>query len=94
VHLTVFGASGGIGSHVVALATQHGHRVRAVYRTAPQPPRPVRAEVVLAPDIFAPAVAAEAIRGADVVITAVGPNFATRPRAAIRPPGRHTPPGR
>jgi putative NADH-flavin reductase len=92
MQLTVFGASGGIGSHVVTLATQRGHQVRAIYRTTPQLPLPLRAEVILAPDIFDPAVAAKAIRGADVVVTAVGPNFATRhnPRTAMTsPPDLH-----
>ena len=88
MQLTVFGASGGVGTHVVALAAQRGHQVRAVYRSTPQPPPPQRAEVFLTPDIFDPAAAAAAIRGADVVITAVGPNFATRhnPRTAMTSP--------
>ena len=76
----------------MALAAQRGHEVRAVYRTAPPTPPSGRTEVLLTPDIFAPSFAAEAIRGADVVITAVGPNFATHhnPRTAmISPPGLH-----
>ncbi len=92
MQLTVFGASGGVGTHVVALAAQRGHQVRAVYRTTPQPPPPQRAEVLLAPDIFVPAIVASAIRGADVVVTAVGPNFATRhnPRTTMTsPPDLH-----
>jgi putative NADH-flavin reductase len=92
MHLAVFGASGGIGTHVVALAAQRGHQVRAIYRSAPQPPPRERAEVLLAPDIFDPAVAASAIRGADVVVMAVGPNFATRhnPRTTMTsPPDLH-----
>jgi uncharacterized protein YbjT (DUF2867 family) len=92
MNITVFGASGGIGTHVVALAAQRGHQVRAVYRTAPPIPLPAQAEVLLTPDIFAPGLAAEAIRGADVVVTAVGPNFATRhnPRTAMTsPPDLH-----
>jgi putative NADH-flavin reductase len=88
MQLAVFGASGGVGTHVVALAAQRGHQVRAVYRTTPQPPPPQRAEVLLAPDILDPAIVARAIRGADVVVTAVGPNFATRhnPRTAMTSP--------
>ena len=88
MQLTVFGASGGVGTHVVALAAQRGHQVRAVYRTTPQPSPPRRAEVLLAPDIFDPAVIAGAIRGADVVVAVVGPNFATRhnPRTAMTSP--------
>ena len=92
MQLTVFGASGGVGAHVVALAAQRGHQVRAVYRTAPQAPPPQPVEVLLAPDLFAPAVAATAIRGADVVVAAVGPNFATRHNARTTmtsPPDLH-----
>jgi uncharacterized protein YbjT (DUF2867 family) len=92
MHITVFGASGGIGSHVAALAAQRGHDVRAVYRATPPAALPGQAEILIAPDIFDPAFAAEAIRGADVVVSAVGPNFATRhnPRTAMTsPPGLH-----
>jgi uncharacterized protein YbjT (DUF2867 family) len=92
MQLTVFGASGGVGTQVVTLAAQRGHQVRAIYRTTPQPPPPQPAEVLLAPDIVAPGVAARAIRGADVVVTAVGPNFATRhnPRTTMTsPPDLH-----
>ena len=38
MQLTVFEASGGVSTHVVALAAQRGHQVRAIYRTTPQPP--------------------------------------------------------
>src|SRR5690349_3093386 len=93
MNITVFGASGGIGTHVVTLAAQRGHQVRAVYRTAPPTPPPAaQAEVLLTPDLFAPGFAGEAIRGAGVVVTAVGPNFATRhnPRTAMTsPPDLH-----
>jgi uncharacterized protein YbjT (DUF2867 family) len=90
--ITVFGASGGIGSHVVDLAAQRGHRVRAVYRAAPSVPPPGPAEILIAPDIFDPDFAADAVRGADVVVCAVGPNFTTRhnPRTAMTsPPDLH-----
>ena len=92
MNITVFGASGGIGTHVVALAAQHGHQVRAIYRTAPQDPPATHAEILINPDIFLPAVATRAVAGADVVITAVGPNFATRhnPRTTMTsPPDLH-----
>jgi putative NADH-flavin reductase len=92
MNITVFGASGGIGGHVVTLAAQRGHHVRAVYRTAPDKPLPGQAEVLLAPDIFDDAFAAQAVAGADVVVAAVGPNFATRhnPRTALTsPPDLH-----
>ena len=88
--ITVFGASGGIGTHVVDLAAQRGHQVRAVYRATPQ--TPPAAEILIGPDIFDPGFAAQAIHGADAVITAVGPNFAKRhnPRTRmISPPDLH-----
>ena len=90
--ITVFGASGGIGTHVVDLATQRGHQVRAVYRATPHVPPAGQAEILVSPDIFDPGFAAQAIRGADVVVTALGPDFATRhnPRTTmISPPDLH-----
>ena len=92
MNITVFGASGGIGTHVVRLGGQRGHQVRAIYRTTPQDPPPGQAEILITPDIFAPGLAARAVLGADVVVTAVGPNFATRhnPRTTmISPPDLH-----
>jgi hypothetical protein len=92
MNITVFGASGGIGTHVVSLAGQRGHRVRAVYRTTPQPPPPGQAEILIGPDIFDTAFAAKAVSGADVVVSAVGPNFASRHNARTAmtsPPDLH-----
>ncbi|HEX9357750.1 MAG TPA: NAD(P)H-binding protein [Streptosporangiaceae bacterium] len=92
MNLTIFGASGGIGTHVVSLAAQRGHQVRAIYRATPHNPPPGQAEILVAADIFDPAFAARAIRGADVVVSAVGPNFATRhnPRTTMTsPPDLH-----
>jgi putative NADH-flavin reductase len=92
VNITVFGASGGIGTQIVTLAAQRGHQVRAIYRTTPPTRLPSQVEVLISPDIFDPAFAAGATRGADVVVTAVGPNFATRhnPRTAMTsPPDLH-----
>jgi nucleoside-diphosphate-sugar epimerase len=91
MNITVFGASGGTGGHVVALAAQRGHHVRAVYRQAPAAP-PAGAEAVIAPDVFDPGFALQAVKGADVVACAVGPNFSTRhnPRTAMTsPPDLH-----
>ena len=91
MNITVFGASGGIGGHVVALAAQRGHHVRAVYRRAPATPH-AGAEPVIAPDVFDPGFALLAVKGADAVVSAVGPNFTTRhnPRTAVTsPPDLH-----
>jgi putative NADH-flavin reductase len=90
--ITVFGASGGIGTHVVGLAAQRGHQVRAVYRATPRVPPAGQAEILVSPDIFDPGFAAQAIRGTDVVVTALGPDFAKRhnPRTTmISPPDLH-----
>jgi NAD(P)-dependent dehydrogenase (short-subunit alcohol dehydrogenase family) len=93
--ITVFGASGGIGGQVAALAARRGHHVRAVYRTPPDTPPPGppgQAKVFVIPDIFDAADAAEAVRGTDVVVGALGPNFATRhnPRTTMTsPPDLH-----
>jgi uncharacterized protein YbjT (DUF2867 family) len=92
MNITIFGASGGIGSHVVTLAAERGHQVRAIYRTTPHNPPPGQAEILISEDILNPAFAAKAIRGADAVVTAVGPNFAARhnPRTAMTsPPDLH-----
>src|SRR6266571_4630404 len=92
MNITVFGASGGIGTHLVSLAAQRGHQVRAVYRTTAHTPPPGQAEILIAPDIFDPGFAATAVHGADVVVAAVGPNFATRhnPRTTMTsPPDLH-----
>src|SRR5690349_6542408 len=92
MNITVFGASGGIGAHAVDLATQRGHTIRAVYRAAPHVPPAGPAEVLVSPDIFDPGFAAQAIRGADVVVTVLGPEFAKRhnPRTTmISPPDLH-----
>lgn len=92
MNITVFGASGGIGTHLVSLAAQRGHQVRAIYRIAPPNPSAVPAETLISADILDPGFAAKAIRGADVVVTAIGPNFATRhnPRTTMTsPPDLH-----
>ena len=77
MNITVFGASGGIGGHVVALAVQRGHSVRAVYRQRRPPRRPAGAEILIAPDIFDPA------------FTTCGNG---RRRGGLARPGRTSPP--
>jgi uncharacterized protein YbjT (DUF2867 family) len=92
MNITVFGASGGIGTYVVDLAAQRGHAIRAVYRATPQIPPAGQAEILVSADIFDPGFAAQAIHGADVVVTALGPDFAKRhnPRTTmISPPDLH-----
>ena len=91
MNITIFGASGGIGAHLVVLAAKRGHSVRAVYRTPPEP-LPAEAEILIGTDIFDPDFVIEAIRGADVVASVVGPNFVARhnPRTRLTsPPDLH-----
>ena len=91
MNITVFGASGGIGTHLVNLAAQRGHHVRAVYRQAPAAPL-AGAETVIAPDVFDPGFALLAVKGADAVVSVVGPNFTTRHNARTTmtsPPDLH-----
>jgi uncharacterized protein YbjT (DUF2867 family) len=92
MNITIFGASGGIGAHLVVLAAKRGHSVRAVYRTPPPEPLPAEAEILIGTDIFDPDFVIEAIRGADVVASVVGPNFMARhnPRTRLTsPPDLH-----
>src|SRR6185437_10302570 len=76
MNITVFGASGAIGQQFIDLATQHGHAIRAVYRTPPAVSPSGQVEVLVNPNIFNLDFVTQAIRGADVVITTLGPNFA------------------
>jgi len=92
LNITVFGASGGIGAHLVSLAADRGHQVRAVYRTPPAQPPPGPAAILVGADIFDPVFVTEAIRDADVVVSVVGPNFVARhnPRTRMTsPPDLH-----
>lgn len=92
MNITVFGASGGIGQHFIELATARGHAIRAVYRTGSLIAPGGQVEVLVSTDIFTSDFVTQAIRGADVVVTALGPNFAKRHNALtkmISPPDLH-----
>lgn len=81
MNITVFGASGGVGQQFIDLATARGHAIRAVYRTTPHVPPRGQVEILVNPDVFNPTFVARAIRGADVIVTALGPTFATHHNA-------------
>ena len=92
MNITVFGASGAIGTQFIDLAPERGHAIRAVYRTRPPVSPGGQVEVLVNPDIFNPDFVTQAIRGADVVVTALGPNFARHHNALtkmISPPDLH-----
>jgi len=73
--LAVFAATGGIGRQVLEQAIAAGHDVTAVVRNPKNLPAGVRAVVadLAAPD---PATLESAVRGADAVLSALGPRSA------------------
>lgn len=69
MRVVIFGASGGVGAHLVRLAAVAGHEVTAVMRA----PRDVPARVrVLVGDVLDPRCIDEAVRGQDAVLSALG----------------------
>jgi uncharacterized protein YbjT (DUF2867 family) len=74
MRLTVFGATGGIGGHVVQQALAAGHQVTAVVRawSAYEVVHP-SLEVVRVPGLTVYEPLVEAVDGADAVISGVGP---------------------
>ncbi|MFI6870945.1 NAD(P)-dependent oxidoreductase [Nocardia sp. NPDC050406] len=73
MHITVFGATGGVGSRVVEEALRRGHTVRAVARN-PERLGALPAEVeIRGADASDPAQIAETAVGSDVVISATRP---------------------
>lgn len=73
--LTVFGATGGVGRHVVQQALDSGHQVTAVVRDPARLPVPAheRLEVVTVPDLTHHEPLLPHVTGRDAVISAVGP---------------------
>lgn len=84
MNITVFGASGAIGAHFIDLATRRGHAIRAIYRAMPPAAPSGQVEILVHPDIFNPDFVIQAIRGADVVVTALGPTFARHHNALTK----------
>jgi uncharacterized protein YbjT (DUF2867 family) len=72
MNVTIFGATGGIGRHVVDQASAAGHRVTAVVRDPSRLSRPVRAVLadLTTPD---PSALAAAVDRADAVLSCLGP---------------------
>lgn len=67
--IVVFGASGGVGQHLVTLAHAAGHQVTAVARQALKLPAGVRGVVG---DVANEGVLDDAVKGQDVVLSALG----------------------
>jgi putative NADH-flavin reductase len=68
----VFGASGGVGYHVVQQALKKDHAVRGVYRSSSIPRLEPNLEVAYVGDFFDRRALAEIIAGADAVISCLG----------------------
>lgn len=71
MRLTVFGATGGTGSHLVEQALRRGHEVTAVVRGTPELPAHSNLRVITA-DVMDPAAIEDAVTGADAVLDAIG----------------------
>jgi putative NADH-flavin reductase len=74
MRLTLFGANGQTGRHLLTQALDAGHTVTAVVRDPTRLPiRHQRLQVVVA-DVLDPEAIAPAVAGADAVISALGPH--------------------
>lgn len=71
IHITVFGATGSVGRHVVTQALALGHRVTAFTRR-PDSIEPAPGLEVLGGDVLDPAAVRAAVEGRDAVIIALG----------------------
>jgi putative NADH-flavin reductase len=72
VRLAIFGATGGIGGHLLNWAVDAGHDVHALARN-PEALRPRTGLTVDRGDVLDPAAVAGVIAGADAVLSALGP---------------------
>src|ERR1700679_2374152 len=74
MRLTVFGATGGIGSEVVRQGLAAGHEVVAVVRDPARLTVPAGAGLgVVTADVMDPAQIGPAVKGSDAVVSALGP---------------------
>jgi len=82
MNITIIGATGGVGHHLVEQALDAGHAVTVVVRRPDQVTRDVR---IVTADLSGPADAALdlAIAGADAVLSALGPRTKEHARARI-----------
>jgi putative NADH-flavin reductase len=74
MRLTIFGASGQTGRHLLTQALDAGHNVTAVVRDPTRLPLRHQRLQVLAADVLDPAAIAPAVAGADAVLSALGPH--------------------
>ncbi|GAA5054515.1 uncharacterized protein YbjT (DUF2867 family) [Thermocatellispora tengchongensis] len=84
MNLTVFGATGGTGGHIVRQALDAGHKVTAVVRDPARlavPAHPAL-EVFTAPSVTDPAAIGPALKGAEAVLSGIGPSSRKAPPTA------------
>jgi len=72
MRVVVFGASGGVGRHVVQHALEKGDVVRGVYRSSSTPCSEPNLEVAYLSDFFDTQALAEVIAGSDAVVSCLG----------------------
>ncbi len=84
MRLTILGAGGRVGRHVVEQAISADHQVTALVRRPDSIPADVRGRVtIVVGDIEDPAALDAAIAGADAVISAIGPSGNTHDQVEI-----------
>jgi putative NADH-flavin reductase len=72
LNILVFGANGGIGSQVVAIALQQGHRVTAVVRNTANIQTVHDHLTIVKGDVLQPETFGQYLEGKDAVISAIG----------------------
>ena len=70
--LVIFGASGGVGRHLVEQSLARGHQVVAIYRNADGAPRHAALRTVALPSIRDLAPVAKELEAADVIFGCLG----------------------
>jgi uncharacterized protein YbjT (DUF2867 family) len=78
MQIAILGGTGGIGGHVLDWALEAGHRVHALARS-PQALAPAPGLTVIRGDALDADAVAEAVDGADAVVSALGPRGAKMP---------------
>jgi uncharacterized protein YbjT (DUF2867 family) len=70
--VVVFGASGGVGRHLVANALERGFSVRGVYRSPPQAGHAGDFDPLVAKDVTSPDTVKRAVEGCNALVSALG----------------------
>jgi uncharacterized protein len=83
MRIVVFGSTGTIGSRIASELVHRGHTVRFVTQVGSKPP-PARGGMVgVVAEVTNPTSVAEAVRGADAVVSAIGPRAGQAPTVLL-----------